>query len=123
MVCGLHPVFHEFVVGVGRLCSFRLSKEDLETVVADSERQYYALSLIGTPHLVEQIFILYRRVMIGTIAEPTAMVLAVALTAIEEATLRSTMVSRDAYLLSLMGYDELSDAELVFQRKVWAAGM
>ena len=57
--------------------------------------------------------------MLGAMQDPTAIVLAIVLTALEEAILRSTMVARDTYFRELLGLPELSDAELSYQRKIW----
>ena len=120
VVCIIHPVMHELIMAVQRFNAARMSPEHLELAIKDPERHYYALSLMGTALGLEQIFVMYRRVMIGAIADHTAIVLAVALTALEEAVLRSTLVHRDTYFRRLLGYEDLSDDELMFQRKTWA---
>ena len=59
--------------------------------------------------------------MLGAMRDPSAVILAVVLTAVEEALLRSTMVFRDSFFRVLIGKKELSDAEFAFQRRRWAA--
>ena len=68
---------------------------------------------------MESLFVMYRRSMLGVMHDPTAIVVAVVLTALEEAFLRSTMVYRDNLFRKLMGLPERSDAELAYQRKIW----
>ena len=72
------------------------------------------------PLLIENIFVFYRRSMLGTMRDTTAIVFAVMLTALEEAILRSTLVYRDTFFRKLLDQPEMSDAELVYQRKTWA---
>ena len=64
---------------------------------------------------------MYRRMMVGSIVDPTAQVVAIVLTALEEAVLRSTMVARDTYVAKLRDGRDMTGPELEQQRRVWAA--
>ena len=59
--------------------------------------------------------------MIGAIVDPSAQVVAIVLTALEEAAFRSTMVARDTFIAWLFKGREMTGAELEQQRSVWAA--
>ena len=59
--------------------------------------------------------------MVGGIRNPQVQAMSIILTAVEEAFLRATLVSRDTALARWLGRPEMSDAELSYQRKVWAA--
>ena len=83
----------------------------------------FALQGIGMASALENVFVLYRRTMLGAMVDKSATVLAVALTALEEAILRSTMVNRDMFFRKMLGKPDLSDAELAYQRKTWAASV
>ena len=63
---------------------------------------------------------MYRRTMLGAMQDPTAIVLAIVLTALEEAILRSTMIERDTLFREFLGMRDLSDAELSYQRDKWS---
>ena len=71
--------------------------------------------------MLEFMFVMFRRSMLGAIRDPSAVVLAVLITAVEEAVLRSSMVYRDLFIRKVLGLAEMSDAELQFQRRMWAA--
>ena len=43
------------------------------------------------------------------------------ISALEEAILRSTMIWRDTFFAHVLGYEELSAAELLLRRRMWAA--
>ena len=57
--------------------------------------------------------------MLGVMRDPSAIVLAIVLTALEEAIMRTTMVYRDNFFRKLMGKPEPSDAEHLYLRKTW----
>ena len=67
------------------------------------------------------IFVMFRRTMLGAMRDPAAIILAVVLTALEEAILRSTMVFRDTLFHKWLSEPEMSDDELMYQRRKWAA--
>ena len=71
--------------------------------------------------MLEGLFVLYRRIMLGAIRNPSVAVAACILTALEEALLRSTMVYRDNLFSRLLGQKEPNVAELILKRKIWSA--
>ena len=71
--------------------------------------------------MLEGLFVLYRRIMLGAIRNPSVAVAACILTALEEALLRSTMVYRDNLFSWLLGQQEPNVAELILKRKIWSA--
>ena len=77
--------------------------------------------MLSTPFLLEMLFGMYRRMMIGGIVDPRFQVIAIVLTALEEAALRSTMVLRDTFFAKLHDGRDMTGAELANQRRVWAA--
>ena len=82
---------------------------------------YHTLDRLQVTFLLEMLFGMYRRMMIGAIADPSAQVVAIVLTALEEAILRSTMVLRDTFFAALRDGRKMTDPELELQRRVWAA--
>ena len=90
LVCVLHPIVHEFVMTMTRLNTHQAH----ELALNDTKRHYFALSMMGGAFALEHIFVMYRRCMLGSMRDPSAVVLAIVLTALEEAILRSTMVYR-----------------------------
>ena len=90
-------------------------KEQLDLVVKDPKMHYHMLSRLNMSFLLENIMVTYRRMMLGCMIDPQATILAVILTALEEAALRSTMVYRDNFFNWLQGLPELSGAELEHQ--------
>jgi len=82
---------------------------------------YHILVRLTDAFLLESLFGLYRRMMIGGIVDARFQVIAIVLTAVEEAVLRSTMVFRDTFFAKLLDGRDMTDAELANQRRVWAA--
>ena len=82
---------HEFVMTMSRLNNTRQAHE---LAVNDPKRNYFALVVMSGSFALEHIFVMYRRCMLGSMRDPSAVVLAIVLTALEEAILRSTMVYR-----------------------------
>ena len=95
LVCVLHPIVHEFVMTMTRLNTHQAH----ELAMNDPKRHYFALVAMNAAFGLEGIFVMYRRCMLGSMRDPSAVVLAIVLTALEEAILRSTMVYRYVVLL------------------------
>ncbi len=91
------------------------TEENLDLVIKDPKMHYHALTTLSMPFELEYIMVMYRRMMLGCMVDPQASILAVILTAIEEAILRSTMVYRDNFFNWLQGRPELTGAELEHQ--------
>ena len=62
--------------------------------------------------ILEYIFVMYRRQMLGCMIHPTSSIIAVVTMALEEAVFRSTMVQRDKFFRWMRGLPELKGAEL-----------
>ena len=71
-------------------------------------------------HLLEAVFIMYRRLMLGIIREPLMVMLAVVVTAFEEVAVRATMVYRDNFFRWLQGLPEPTAEEKELQLRLWA---
>ena len=62
-----------------------------------------------------------RRIILGTFREPSMAIIAIVLTGLEEAGLRTTMIYRDRFF---DGNDDKPTAtELVVKRKIWASSI
>ena len=55
------------------------------------------------------------------IKDPTAVMLAIVLTGLEEVVMRSTMVERDNFFRWLQGLPEPTEDELKLQQRMWSA--
>ena len=119
IVCGIHPFAQEFVLTVQRQVQGRAFKGT--EYINDPERKYWALRSIGTPSLLEEIMVVQRRMMLGAMHDPVASILTVAVTGIEEAVMRCTMVYRDQFWDWVTGQAEPTAAELSWIRLVQAA--
>ena len=95
-----------------RLSAKGFTKEQLSTVANDPKYHYHALSTMHTSFILEFCFVMYRRQMLGCMVDPTANILAVVVTALEAAIMRSTMVQRDNFFRWLQGLPELKGTEL-----------
>ena len=115
IVCVVHPIVQEFVMTVYRT----RERLKLALVVKDSKMHYHGLVSMGGAYGLEHTLVMYRRVMIGCMVDTAASILAVVLTAVEEAILRSTMVYRDNFFARLQGLPEPTEAELEHKVGVW----
>ena len=77
----------------------------------NSNLQHHAVGDLNMPQFLEFVLVMYRRMMIGCIQDPGIQVVAVLLTALEEALARSTLVIRDKIVAAFFGRRELSVAE------------
>ena len=73
------------------------NKEHAKLAMNDPKRKYYALRDMNGAFLTEHTFVFLRRSLIGAMRDPTAIILAIVTTALEEAIMRSTMVYRDTF--------------------------
>ena len=92
-VCPIHPIMHEVVMTTNRITK-RFSDEQLKLVIDNPKRHYFAMQAMNSAFVLEHIFVMYRRCMLGAMRDPSAIMFAIVLTALEEAVLRSTMVYR-----------------------------
>ena len=90
----------------------KLKTEDLNIITNDPKMHYHALAEMNAAYLLEFVFVMYRRQMLGCMTNPTFTILAVVTTALEEALMRSTMVHRDTFVRWLQGQPELEGPEL-----------
>ena len=89
-----------------------LNNEQLSIVTSDPKMYYHALAEMNAVFLLEFVFVMYRRQMLGCMTNPTFSILAVVTTALEEALLRSTMVQRDNFFRWFQGLPELEGLQL-----------
>ena len=89
-----------------------LNNEELDFITSDPKMHYHALAEMSKAFLLEFVFVMYRRQMLGCMINPTFSVLAIITTALEEALVRSTMVQRDTFFRWLQGLPELEGPEL-----------
>ena len=92
IVCGVHPMMAELILTLERLTTQGENKRAQDLVVNDPKRHYHALRNMKTAFLMEHLFVFLRRSLIGAMRDPSAIILAIVTTALEEAILRSTMV-------------------------------
>ena len=87
----------------------------------DPDREYYALRSMATAYLLEEVMIMQRRMMLGAMRDPTASVLTIVVTGLEEAVVRCTMVYRDEFWDWITGKPESTESEIKTKRLVQAA--
>ena len=113
----LHPILQEFFLTVQRqVCGNEFKKFE-----NDPDREYHALRSIMMPSLLEEIMVMQRRMMLGAMRDPTASVLTIVVTGLEEALVRCTMVYRDEVWDWFTGKPEPNESEIKAKRLVQAA--
>ena len=117
VVCVLHPILQEFSLTVQRQACGNVFKNFQN----DPNREYHALRVTGTPSMIEEIMVMQRRMMLGAMRDPTASVLTIVVTGLEEALVRCTMVYRDELWDSITGRREPTEAEIKAKRLIQAA--
>ena len=90
-------------------------------ILKDPKHHYHLLEALDAAFQLEAVFVMYRRIMLGAIRNPSVAVAACIFTALEEALFRSTMVHRDTFFANLLGKPEPTAAEVIVQRKIWSA--
>ena len=113
----LHPILQEFFLTVQR----QVSSDEIKKVENDPDREYWALRQISTPSLLEGVMVMQRRMMLGAMRDPTASVLTIVVTGLEEALVRCTMVYRDELWDWFTGKPEPTESEIKAKRLVQAA--
>ena len=89
-------------------------------VLKDPKLHYHLLGRLNPAFLLEGVFVMYRRIMLGAIRNPSVAVAACIFTALEEALFRSTMVYRDTFIANFLGKPKPTAAEVIVQRKIWS---
>ena len=113
----LHPILQEFFLTVQR----QISSNDNKKFENDPDREYWALKSIAMPSLLEEIMVMQRRMMLGAMRDPTASVLTIVVTGLEEAFVRCTMVYRDEFWDWFTGKADPTESEIKTKRLVQAA--
>ena len=90
-------------------------------LLKEPKLHYHLLAKVSVTFLLEAVFVMYRRIMLGAIRNPSVAVAACIFTALEEALFRSTMVYRDTFIAKLLSKPEPTAAEVIVQRKIWSA--
>ena len=117
VVCVLHPILQEFFLTVQRqICSNGFKKFE-----NDPDREYWALKSIATVSGLEEVMVMQRRMMLGAMRDPTASVLTIVVTGLEEALVRCTIVYRDDFWDWITGKAEPTESEIKTKRLVQAA--
>ena len=117
VVCVLHPILQEFFLTVQRqICSNGFKKFE-----NDPDREYWALRSIATTSFLEETMVMQRRMMLGGMQNPTATVLTIVVTGLEEALVRCTMVYRDDFWDWITSKAEPTESEIKTKRLVQAA--
>ena len=113
----LHPILQEFFLTVQR----QVSGNAFKKFENDPDREYWALKSIASPSLLEEVMVMQRRMMLGAMRDPTASVLTIVVTGLEEALVRCTMVYRDELWDWFTGKPEPTESEIKAKRLVQAA--
>ena len=113
----LHPILQEFFLTVQR----QLSNNELKAFENDPDREYWALRSIATVSMLEEVMVMQRRMMLGAMRDPTATVLTIVVTGLEEALVRCTMVYRDKFWDWITSKAEPTESETKTKRLVQAA--
>ena len=113
----LHPILQEFFLTVQR----QLSSKKYKKYENDPDREYWTLRSIADASILEEIMVMQRRMMLGAMRDPTASVLTIVVTGLEEALVRCTMVYRDEFWDWITGKTEPTESEIKTKRLVQAA--
>ena len=101
------------------LYEYRSYRNDRSPVNTPKRHRYF-FNMTQNSLLMESLLVTMRRVLLGTFQDSTYSILAIVLTALEEALLRSTMVYRDKLFDS---DDNATAMEVVVKRKIWACSI
>ena len=99
----------------------QISGNELKVIGNDQDREYWALRTIASTAQLEEIMVMQRRFMLGGMRDPTASVLTIVVTGLEEAVFRCTMVDRDELWDWITSRPEPTEAEIKCKRLVQAA--
>ena len=114
----LHPILQEFFLTFQRQLQSAVCKEKFKD---DPDREYWALISIANPSFLEELMVVQRRMMLGGMRDPTAAVLTIIVTGLEEALVRCTMVHRDEFWDWITGRPESTESDVKARRLVQAA--
>ena len=89
----------------------------------DPDREYWALKFIFIPSVLEELMVMQRRMMVGAMRDPTASVLTIVVTGLEEALVRCTMVYRDELWDWVTNKSEPTESYIKAKRLVQAASV
>ena len=113
----VHPILQEFFFTVQR----QLSGNRFKKFHNDPNREYYALQSITNPSNLEEVMVMQRRMMLGGMRDPSATVLTIVVTGVEEALVRCTMVYRDELWDWITNRPKPTESEIRAKRLVQAA--
>ena len=117
VVCVLHPILQEFFLTVQR----QIKSNDFKKFENDPDSEYWALRCIAVPSLLEEVMVMQRRMMLGAMRDPTASVLTIVVTGLEEALVRCTMVYRDELWDWITSKPKPTESEIKAKRLLQAA--
>ena len=122
ILCFIHPVAHELVISVMRATKYqefvkkmtahkgKITEYEKSKVYMEKMRSTI-MNEMALVSLVECIMIFYRRFMIGVIVDQNILIIAVAITGIEEILFRSTLVPRDRLIRAVLNQPIETEAE------------
>ena len=107
----------EFVLTVQR----QVGGDWFKRIENSPDHEYWALRCIGNPSHLEEVMVMQRRMMLGGMRDPTATVLSIVVTGLEEALVRCTMVYRDELWDWVTGRPKPTEAKLKGKKLIQAA--
>ena len=114
----LHPIVQEFFLTVQRQICSNTFKKKFEN---DPDREYWALRSLTTSSFLEEMMVMQRRMMLGGMRDPSATVLTIVVTGLEECLVRCTMVYRDELWDWITGKLASTESEIKTKRLVQSA--
>ena len=125
MICGLHPFVVELLsMGVRFFRGYVQPKGEGHPMLKEETGERYAhhrISYILILLFFESNFVFMRRALLGGIHDLSLRNVAIFLTGLEEAMLRSTMVPRDNWFRKMQNLPKRTKVEEQMQNDVWAA--
>ena len=99
----------------------QLSSARMEAFENQPGREYWTLLYVGEGSVTEELMVMQRRMMVGGMRDPTATVVTIVVTGLEEAFVRCTMVYRDELWDWIISRPEPDEAKLRTKRLVQSA--
>ena len=111
-VCVLHPIMQELFLTIQR----QYGTTAIKHLENDPNRNYILLNQTTSTAMLEEVMSIQRRMMLGCMRDPTATVLTIVMTGLEEALVRCTMVYRDELWDWFTGRSKPTEAEMKHKR-------
>ena len=101
----------------------QISCNEYNKLEKEPNREYHALNSIYASSTLEEIMIVQRRMMLGGMRHPSATVLTIIFTGVEETLVRCTMMYRDEFWDRIAGGTKSVDSSIEAKRLVQAASI